>query len=147
MFAGKGFILGGSFSNTLGIDRKVHIGDLSATLINRINPFANFVRIPDKKTALMPDWETKLPALVRSACNRDVTNISGVPPWFLTVIRRIMEAKGVDNISEVWPNLEVFFHGGISFEPYGTNTAASPIPRRCISLRLTMLRKAFCSAE
>ena len=57
----------------------------------------------------MPDWETKLPALVRSACNRDVTNISGVPSWFLTVIRRIMEAKGVDNISEVWPNLEVFF--------------------------------------
>ena len=119
MFAGKGFILGGSFSNTLGIGPgKVHIGDLSATLINRINPFANFVRIPDKKTALMPDWETKLPALVRSACNRDVTNISGVPSWFLTVIRRIMEAKGVDNISEVWPNLEVFFHGGISFEPY-----------------------------
>lgn len=119
IFAGKGFILGGSFSNTLGINsRHVHIGDLSATLIRRINPFANYVRIPDKKTALMPEWETKLPALVKAALNADVTNISGVPSWFLTVIRSIMEAKGVERISDVWPGLEVFFHGGISFEPY-----------------------------
>lgn len=119
IFSGKGFILGGSFSNTLGINsRHVHIGDLSATLINRINPFANFVRVPDKKTALLPDWEQKLPALVKAASRCDVTNISGVPSWFLTVLRKIMEAKGVERISEVWPNLEVFFHGGISFEPY-----------------------------
>lgn len=119
MFSGKGFILGGSFSNTLGISGgRVHIGDLSATLINRINPLANFVRVPDKKTALLPDWETKLPALVKAALDVDVTNISGVPSWFLTVIRKIMEMKGVDKISDVWPNLEVFFHGGISFEPY-----------------------------
>lgn len=119
MFAGKGFILGGSFSNTLGFEVPgVHVGDLSATLIRRINPLANFVRVPDKKTALMPDWETKLPALVKAAADVDVTNISGVPSWFLTVIRKIMEAKGTDRISDVWKNLEVFFHGGISFEPY-----------------------------
>lgn len=119
IFSGKSFILGGSFSNTLGIsDSKVHVGDLSATLIKRINPFANFVRIPDKKTALLPDWEKKLPALVKRASAADVTNISGVPSWFLTVIRRIIEEKGVEKISDVWPNLEVFFHGGISFEPY-----------------------------
>lgn len=119
LFAGKGFILGGSFSNTLGIEGgDVHVGDLSATLINRINPLANFVRIPDKRTALMSDWEEKLPALVRAALKENVTNISGVPSWFLTVLRNIMETAGVDNIHEVWPNLEVFFHGGISFEPY-----------------------------
>lgn len=119
MFAGKGFILGGSFSNTLGINSKnVHVGDLSATLISKINPLANFVRVPDKKTALLPDWETKLPALVEKASKADVTNISGVPSWFLTVIRKIIEVKGVEKISDVWPNLEVFFHGGISFEPY-----------------------------
>ena len=119
LFSGRGFILGGSFSNTLGIkEGNVHVGDLSATLIRRINPLANIYRIPDKKTALMPDWETKLPALVKAASDENVTNISGVPSWFLTVIRNIMVAKGVDNISEVWPNLEVFFHGGISFEPY-----------------------------
>lgn len=119
LFSGRSFILGGSFSNTLGIKSDtVHVGDLSATLIRRINPLANIYRIPDKKTALMPDWETKLPALVEAASNENVTNISGVPSWFLTVLRNIMEKKGVENISDVWPNLEVFFHGGISFEPY-----------------------------
>lgn len=119
IFAGKGLILGGSFSNTLEEKVKgVNVGDLSATLINRINPFANFVRIPDKKTALMADWEQKLPAIVDFSIKNDVTNISGVPSWFLTVLRKIMEKKGVSNIKEVWPNLEVFFHGGISFEPY-----------------------------
>lgn len=119
LFTGKAFILGGSFANTLGINTPgVHIGDLSATLIRRINPAANLLRIPDKKTALLPDWERKLPALVAAAKDADVTNISGVPSWFLTVIRKIMEAKGVERISDVWPNLEVFFHGGISFEPY-----------------------------
>ncbi len=119
IFAGKGFILGGSFSNTLREKIPgVHVGDLSATLIRRINPVANLVRIPDKATALMPDWEKKLPALVAAAKDADVTNISGVPSWFLTVIRRICEARGAEKISDVWPNLEVFFHGGISFEPY-----------------------------
>lgn len=119
IFDGKAFILGGSFANTLGLNKQgVHVGDLSATLIRRINPLANYVRIPDKKTALLPDWETKLPALVAAAKDADVTNISGVPSWFLTVIRKIVEAKGAERISDVWPNLEVFFHGGISFEPY-----------------------------
>ena len=119
MFSGKGFILGGSFANTLGVNIPgVNIGDLSATLINRINPLANMVRIPSKRVALLPDWERKLPALVAASKDADVTNISGVPSWFLTVIRKICEAKGAEKISEVWPNLEVFFHGGISFEPY-----------------------------
>ncbi|MDE6532110.1 MAG: GH3 auxin-responsive promoter family protein [Muribaculaceae bacterium] len=119
MFAGKGFILGGSFSNTLGFEVPgVHVGDLSATLIRKISPLANLVRVPDKKTALLPDWEEKLPALVKAAAYSDITNISGVPSWFLTVIRNIVEYRGVEKISDVWPNLEVFFHGGISFEPY-----------------------------
>lgn len=119
IFSGKSFILGGSFANTLGItDPKIHIGDLSATLINRINPLANLFRIPDKHTALLLDWEEKLPRLVEAAQYADITNISGVPSWFLTVIKEVMKARGTDKISEVWPNLEVFFHGGISFEPY-----------------------------
>lgn len=119
LFSGKGFILGGSFESQLKApDPRVRIGDLSATLIERINPLANMVRIPSKKVALMPDWETKLPALVKASMNADVTNISGVPSWFLTVIRKVIETRGVNKISDVWPNLEVFFHGGISFEPY-----------------------------
>lgn len=119
MFAGKGFILGGSFSNTLGIKGgSVKVGDLSATLINKITPFAELVRVPDKKTALLPDWNQKLPALVEKASKEYVTNISGVPSWFLTVLRKILENKKASSLAEVWPGLEVFFHGGISFEPY-----------------------------
>lgn len=119
IFSGKGFILGGSFANELRLkDPDVCVGDLSATLISRINPLANLVRIPDKKTALMSDWTKKLPALVAAAKDCDVTNISGVPSWFLTVAKEIVKARGVETLAEVWPNLEVFFHGGISFEPY-----------------------------
>lgn len=119
MFAGKGFILGGSFSNTLEIPAgKVHVGDLSATLINHITPLAELVRVPTKGTALMSDWNQKLPALVAEASKEYVTNISGVPSWFLTVLRRILENKNATSLKEVWPGLEVFFHGGISFEPY-----------------------------
>lgn len=119
MFSGKGFILGGSFSNTLNLPTgRLHIGDLSATLINRITPLAELVRVPDKKTALMPDWSEKLPALVEKASTEYVTNISGVPSWFLTVLRKILEHNKVTTLADVWPGLEVFFHGGISFEPY-----------------------------
>lgn len=119
LFAGKGFILGGSFASELKTHaRGVRVGDLSATLIERINPLANLVRVPDKKTALLPDWEKKLPLLARKAMDENITNISGVPSWFLTVIREVMKMKGADRICDVWPNLEVFFHGGISFKPY-----------------------------
>lgn len=119
IFSGKGFILGGSFASRLRPENpKAKVGDLSATLISKINPLANLMRIPDKKTALMPDWETKLPALVKASAYADVTNISGVPSWFLTVIKKVLESRGTTSLAKVWPHLEVFFHGGISFEPY-----------------------------
>jgi len=119
LFAGKGLILGGSFDNELKIkDPRVHVGDLSATLINKIPPLANLFRVPSKEIALMPNWEQKLPVLVQIAANENITNLSGVPSWFLTLLREVMEYKGVDNLKSIWPNLEVFFHGGISFEPY-----------------------------
>ncbi|MDE7403188.1 MAG: GH3 auxin-responsive promoter family protein [Muribaculaceae bacterium] len=119
IFSGKAFVLGGSFASELvPSDPRVRIGDLSATLIKRINPLANHFRIPDMKTALLPDWLEKLPALVKASSHANVTNLSGVPSWFLTVIKGVMAERGVDKISDVWPNLEVFFHGGISFEPY-----------------------------
>ncbi|MGM9815804.1 MAG: GH3 auxin-responsive promoter family protein [Lepagella sp.] len=119
IFSAKSFVLGGSFANQLNInDPNIHIGDLSATLINRINPLANLFRLPDKKTALLTNWQDKLPALVRASAYADISNISGVPSWFLSVIKEVMALRGVDKISDAWPNLEVFFHGGISFEPY-----------------------------
>lgn len=119
IFSGKGFVLGGSFASELKPkDPKVRIGDLSATLISKIPFGASFFRTPDKHTALLEDWEEKLPALALKASRQNVTNISGVPSWFYTVISRICELAGADKISDVWPGLEVFFHGGISFAPY-----------------------------
>lgn len=124
IFDGKGLILGGSFANELqGLPAKTHVGDLSATLINRINPLANLVRVPSKRIALMPDWNEKLPALVKATATANVTNLSGVPSWMLGVIRMVMKHRGVSTLREVWPNLEVFFHGGISFEPFRSEYA------------------------
>lgn len=118
MFDGKGFILGGSFANELTLPEGVVVGDLSANLIEHINPLANMVRIPSKKIALMEDWSRKLPALVKASIGENVTNLSGVPSWFLTVLKEVLKESGTQEIHEVWPKLEVFFHGGIAFEPY-----------------------------
>lgn len=119
LFSGRAMILGGSFANELNLEgTDVKVGDLSATLIERINPLANIFRVPDKRTALLSDWREKLPALVEAGLRANVTNISGVPSWFMTVLREMMSRAGVSNLHEIWPNLEVFFHGGISFEPY-----------------------------
>jgi hypothetical protein len=119
IFDGKSFILGGSFANEVrDLRRGVRVGDLSANLIQNINPLVNIIRVPSKRIALMQDWTEKLPALVKASLNEDITNISGVPSWFMTVIREVMRQAGVEHITDVWPNLEVFFHGGISFEPY-----------------------------
>ena len=82
IFDGKAFILGGSYANELHLRKDVVVGDLSANLINNINPLANLVRIPDKQTALMEDWSKKLPALVEASRRQNVTNISGVPSSF-----------------------------------------------------------------
>lgn len=124
IFAGKGFILGGSYANQLDIPAGVCVGDLSANLIDNINPLANLVRVPSKEVALMEDWEKKLPALVEASRRANITNISGVPSWFLTVLREVMKAEGATSIHDVWPNLEVFFHGGISFDPYRAQYAS-----------------------
>lgn len=118
LFGGKNFILGGSYANELNLPPAVKVGDLSATLIDRINPLVNLVRVPSKEIALMADWQQKLPALVNASVNADIRSISGVPSWFLTVLRTILQQQGATSIHNIWPNLEVFFHGGIAFGPY-----------------------------
>ena len=118
IFSGKGFILGGSFANELNLPAGVRVGDLSANLIDGINPLVNRFRVPSKEIALMEDWTAKVPALVEASLKADITNISGVPSWFMTVIKEVIKAAGADTIHDVWPHLEVFFHGGISMEPY-----------------------------
>lgn len=118
IFSGKSFILGGSFANELNLGKGVKVGDLSANLISNINPIANLIRVPSKKIALQEDWEKKLPLLVEEGLKHNITNISGVPSWWLTVLKEMMKAAGTNNIHDIWPNLEIFFHGGISFAPY-----------------------------
>lgn len=129
IFSGKSFILGGSFANELNLKPGVRVGDLSANLIDNINPVANLFRVPSKSTALLEDWAVKLPALVEAAAGEDITNISGVPSWFLTVLKKVIESRGASTIHDVWPNLEVFFHGGISMEPYRQQYSHITAPR------------------
>lgn len=119
IMSGKALILGGSFGNEVGNRYPgIKIGDLSAHLIECINPLAALLRVPDRDTALMIDWHAKLPKMVAAIVHENVTNLSGVPSWMMTVLKEVLKYTGATSISDVWPNLEVFFHGGISFEPY-----------------------------
>lgn len=118
IFAGRSLILGGSYANELSLPAGMKVGDLSASLIDCINPVINLFRLPGKELALMSDWSEKLPRLIEATRKANVVTLSGVPSWFLAVLRGVMEAEGATELHEVWPNLEVFFHGGISFAPY-----------------------------
>ena len=117
MFDGKGLILGGSHAPNYNVADSL-VGDLSAILIENINPLVNLVRVPSKKTALLSDFEVKRVRIAREAMSKNVTNISGVPSWMLSVLNCMMEMTGKTHLEEVWPNIEVFFHGGVAFTPY-----------------------------
>ena len=116
-FSGKGLILGGSHAPNLNSNHSL-VGDLSAILIQNIHPLFNYIRVPSKEIALMSEWESKIEKIAQSTVNVNVTNLSGVPSWFLVLIKRVLETTGKQTLEEVWPNLEVFFHGGVSFAPY-----------------------------
>ena len=117
MFDGRGLILGGSHAPNYNLPGSL-VGDLSAILIENINPIVNMVRVPSKQTALLGDFELKRDRIAHEAIGKNVTNISGVPSWMLSVLNRVMELSGKEHLEEVWPNLEVFFHGGVAFTPY-----------------------------
>ncbi|MBB3894052.1 GH3 auxin-responsive promoter family protein [Bacteroides pyogenes] len=117
LFSGKGLILGGSHSPNLSSNHSL-VGDLSAILIQNVTPLVNLIRIPNKKIALMDEWESKIEAIANSTVRSNVTNLSGVPSWMLVLIKHILEKTGKSTLEEVWPNLEVFFHGGVAFTPY-----------------------------
>ena len=117
LFDGKALILGGSHAPNYNLPHSL-VGDLSAILIENINPLVNLVRIPPKKIALLSDFEEKRNRIAEIAIHKDVTNLSGVPSWMMAVINRVLEISGKKYLDEVWPNLEVFFHGGVAFTPY-----------------------------
>ena len=117
MFDGKGLILGGSHAPNYNVSDSL-VGDLSAILIENINPLVNLIRVPKKSTALLSDFEVKRERIARETLNKNITNLSGVPSWMLSVLTRVMELSGKVHLEEVWPNIEVFFHGGVAFTPY-----------------------------
>lgn len=117
IFSGKGLTLGGShqvdhFSNVS------YYGDLSAILIENIPWWADFIRTPSQRVALIPEWEEKLDKLTHEVLKENVTNLAGVPSWNLVMIKHILNYTGKNNLLEIWPSLELFIHGGVSFTPY-----------------------------
>lgn len=116
MFLGKSLRLGGS--SQIYENNNTYFGDLSAILIENMPIWAEFSSTPSSKISLMSEWETKLTAIINETKNENVTSFAGVPSWMLVLLNRIMSETGKDNLMELWPNLEVYFHGGVSFEPY-----------------------------
>jgi hypothetical protein len=114
---GKGLIVGGSHEVN-PVNKAAMYGDLSAVLLQNMPFFGQWFRTPDLSIALMDDWEKKIDALALSTVNEDVTNISGVPTWTMLLIKRLFEITGKDNLIDIWPNLELYIHGGVSFKPY-----------------------------
>lgn len=118
IFDGRGLGMGGSHQFQEINNEAYYVGDLSAILIENLPFWAEFHRVPRKAVALMDEWEAKIEKLAQDTLHHDVTNLSGVPSWMLLLLKRILEKTGKTNILEVWPNLEVFFHGGVNFTPY-----------------------------
>ena len=118
LFTGKNLALGGSFKQDVFGDYHSFHGDVSAIIIQNLPVWADFFRAPDISIALMDEWESKLEKMALSMMNENVASLAGVPSWMMVLLKRILEKKNVTSIKEVWPNLEVYFHGGVSFTPY-----------------------------
>lgn len=117
MFTGKGLVLGGSHQiNQLCQD--IHYGDLSAVLIKNLPMWAEYYRTPDMAIALMDNYEEKMDKMAEATIKENVTNISGVPTWTIVLAKKVLEITGKNNLLEVWPNLELYFHGAVNFTPY-----------------------------
>jgi len=118
LFDGRGLAMGGSHNITEINNENYYDGDLSAIIVQNLPYWAEFIRVPKRSVALMDEWESKIEKMATSTISHSVTNILGVPSWTLLLLRRILEITGKNNILEVWPDLEVFFHGGVNFSPY-----------------------------
>ena len=119
LFTGKSLSIGGTLEkNPLNPAGTAKAGDVSAVIMQNLPIWAQFARTPTLETALMGDWEAKIEKMARETMNENVTSIAGVPTWTLVLLQRILELKKAKNILEVWPNLEVFFHGAVAFGPY-----------------------------
>lgn len=117
IFAGKGLIMGGS-NKVSQLSPNAYYGDVSAVMLQNLPFIAEYFRTPDLSIALLEEWEEKIDRMARTTMEENVTHIAGAPTWTLVLIHRILELTGKQNIKEVWPNLQLFIHGGVSFTPY-----------------------------
>jgi phenylacetate-coenzyme A ligase PaaK-like adenylate-forming protein len=116
LFTGKGLKLGGS--SDIHEDGSSYFGDLSAIITENLPFWADYSSAPSQEVSLMAAWETKMEAIIDETIHENITSLVGVPSWMLVLLNRVLERTGKDNILEVWPNLEVYFHGGVNFNPY-----------------------------
>lgn len=117
LLTGKGLVIGGSH-NIHQVNDDVHYGDLSAVLLQNSPFWGSWIKTPELSIALMDEWEEKIEKLAASTIKENVTSISGVPTWTMVLFKRILEITDKSNMGEVWPGLELYIHGGVSFTPY-----------------------------
>jgi GH3 auxin-responsive promoter len=117
LLTGKGLVIGGSHTISQ-VNENVQYGDLSAVLLQNSPFWGHWIRTPELSIALLDEWEDKIEKLALGTINENVTSISGVPTWTMVLIKRILEITGKSTLSEVWPSLELYIHGGVSFTPY-----------------------------
>jgi hypothetical protein len=118
LFDGRGLAMGGSHKISEINNASFYDGDLSAIIIQNLPSWAEFIRVPKRSVALMDDWEKKIEQMAIDTIPHNVTSLSGVPSWMLLLLKRILKKTGKETIDQVWPNLEVYFHGGVNFSPY-----------------------------
>ena len=116
LLVGKCLRLGGS--REIYENNDSYYGDLSAIMIDNLPFWAELSSTPSSKTSLIPEWEDKVEAIIKESMNQKVTSFAGVPSWMLSLLQQVIEKTGKDNILEIWQDAEVYFHGGVSFEPY-----------------------------
>ncbi|MCU7548506.1 GH3 auxin-responsive promoter family protein [Chitinophagaceae bacterium LB-8] len=117
LLTGKSLVIGGSHQINQ-LHEEIHYGDLSAIILQNSPFYGHWLRTPDLSIALMDEWESKIEALAQSTIQENVTSMAGVPTWLIVLLKRILEITGKTTIKEVWPNLELYLHGGVSFIPY-----------------------------
>src|SRR5215204_2138572 len=117
LLTGKSLVIGGSHQINQ-LNEEVHYGDLSAVVMQNSPFWTNWIRTPDLSILLMDEWESKIEKLAQTTIHENVTSMAGVPTWLIVLLKRILEITGKENIKQVWPSLELYMHGGVSFVPY-----------------------------
>ena len=116
LFSGKSLRLGGS--KKLYENNNNYFGDLSAILIDNLPLWAEMLSAPNNEISLMDKWDEKIKAIINSTLNENITSLAGVPSWMLILLNKILEERNETTIKDIWENLEVYFHGGVNFDPY-----------------------------